>query len=259
MAPCYIRVVGPLRIHAAHVSFAALVCCMACSSDTRPGGVPEFAAGGAGFGGAVTTGGTAGASGAGGLPVSGCNLAYDCGPGQTCSSMDGLSWECVTAGTLAWGEACDPTGPESCGVGLACVSFENPIVGACVAWCSASRPCSSGVCLGGRNPVGGKFNFCAGGPCGDHYDCPAGQTCATTDGIALKCVSSGPGKVGDPCSATLGSPVTCGDHLSCLATGDPRAGSCVEWCDPQNPTACPAGQTCRTVPTVSGPVDHFCL
>jgi len=108
-----------------------------------------------------------------------------------------------------------------------------------------------------HNPRGGAFSFCAGGPCADSYDCAAGETCATTDGITYKCVTSGPGKVGDPCSATVNSPVTCGDHLSCLATGDPSAGSCVAWCDSKNP--CPGGRTCRTVSTTSGPVDHFCI
>jgi hypothetical protein len=60
------------------------------------------------------------------------------------------------------------------------------------------------------------------------------------------CLNSGPGKTGDPCTPVINTP-PCGDGLVCFATQGTSSGTCLEYCDPTNPShACPTGQTCNT-------------
>jgi len=93
--------------------------------------------------------------------------------------------------------------------------------------------------------------------CDATYACPKGQTCATKDGRAFACVPAGAGKLGERCDATVNGNVTCGEGLSCMATGVPSKGTCVAWCG--RPGGCSPGTTCGAVTTTMGAALKLCL
>lgn len=199
----------------------------------------------------------AGCAGSAGVSRPSCITSYNCSKGQTCSSSNGLDWECVASGPQKWGDSCNASGPVTCGDRLSCVSISDPHSGTCDWDCDAGHPCSAGACAAATNPRGVVFHYCAGGPCADAYDCPAGQTCATADGFTFACVASGSSQMGDSCSATANAPVTCGDHLACAAAGDPSHGTCARWCSVGDP--CPPNKTCLALTTSLGAAVQFCL
>jgi hypothetical protein len=87
--------------------------------------------------------------------------------------------------------------------------------------------------------------------CNVAYNCAAGQTCTKTDpNEPFACLPAGPSQAGDPCYAGAGAPVTCGERLTCLATGNPNEARCVAWCDDAHP--CAAGTECTTVVSTVG-------
>jgi hypothetical protein len=74
----------------------------------------------------------------------GCATTYDCPDGQTCWSVDGKTWDCVTSGPGKAGAACAAVGgPAPCGDKLACVAYGSPQDGTCRYWCDGI-PCPSG-------------------------------------------------------------------------------------------------------------------
>jgi hypothetical protein len=116
------------------------------------------------------------------------------------------------------------------------------------------------VALAGFALVLGACRGHSGGakaPCNVTYNCAAGQTCTKMDpNEPFTCLPAGPGKPGDPCYATPDAPVTCGEHLTCLAMGNPQRGSCVAWCDDTHP--CAGDTQCTTVTTTIGDKLHIC-
>jgi hypothetical protein len=58
------------------------------------------------------------------------------------------------------------------------------------------------------------------------------------------CLNSGPGKVGDNCVDSAGTP-TCGDGLACLELDAAGNGVCTPYCDSMDTShACPTGEVC---------------
>jgi hypothetical protein len=97
-------------------------------------------------------------------------------------------------------------------------------------------------------------------PCNeDPWECPAGQTCWSTDPTGFACLNSGPGAAGSACNNTVGAP-TCGDGLVCLQFTPPALGACLPYCDPTDPAhACPSGETCQIIAMGQGPMlIHAC-
>lgn len=82
-------------------------------------------------------------------------------------------------------------------------------------------------------------------PCDqDPWECPAGQTCWTTDGQSAQCLPSGKGQVGDACEPLQGT-AGCSDALVCLRQPGWSAGECTPYCDAAHP--CPNGEPCTPV------------
>lgn len=78
-------------------------------------------------------------------PTYGCATKYDCPTGQTCWSVDGKNWECMTSGPAGAGDACAAIGgPAPCGDRLACVATGSPQNGHCRYWCDEDGPCPAG-------------------------------------------------------------------------------------------------------------------
>jgi hypothetical protein len=94
-------------------------------------------------------------------------------------------------------------------------------------------------------------------PCNVSYDCPAGQTCASTDGMIFSCMPDGNGKPGDACDPSSNAAITCGDQMDCVGSGMPVVGKCELWCDSGHP--CPQGAgSCTTIHTTLGATLSFC-
>jgi hypothetical protein len=86
-------------------------------------------------------------------------------------------------------------------------------------------------------------------PCNESpFECPAGQTCwVTSASNTYACLNSGPGQAGASCLSTVDVP-TCGDGLVCLQMTQGAAGTCVEFCEPTDPShACSGGAACEPV------------
>ena len=95
--------------------------------------------------------------------------------------------------------------------------------------------------------------------CDDTYDCAAGQTCWTADGVSWTCLPAGAGALGSTCDPST-SAVSCGDRMACVGNGaTPPVGTCRLWCDAGDP--CPAGAgTCTTIRTATtGAALSFCM
>ena len=95
--------------------------------------------------------------------------------------------------------------------------------------------------------------------CNVAYDCPAGQTCWSTDGTTFACMASGGGALGDPCDVSLAgiAKPSCGDGMLCLGLGEPAVGRCAAWCDAAD--GCPSGETCAAGKTTLGASLHVCF
>ncbi len=86
-------------------------------------------------------------------------------------------------------------------------------------------------------------------PCNENpFECPAGQTCeATSLSNTFACLNSGPGQAGASCTSIVDMP-SCGDGLVCFQSSAGTAGTCVEYCEPTDPShACSGGATCTPV------------
>jgi hypothetical protein len=97
-------------------------------------------------------------------------------------------------------------------------------------------------------------------PCNENGGaCPDGQTCWPQSATTFACLNEGPGKVGDSCQNTPGTP-TCGHGLACLQTTS-TCGTCLPYCDPTNPAeACSRGQcTTAVLGGASGPQFEVCV
>jgi hypothetical protein len=73
-----------------------------------------------------------------------CNVAYTCGPGQTCATLTGKTFACMPSGAAKAGDSCNATvnAPNVCGDRLSCLAMGDPTGGACVSWCDPSHPCA---------------------------------------------------------------------------------------------------------------------
>jgi hypothetical protein len=189
-----------------------------------------------------------------------CAGKYDCRAGQSCGTTDGTTFLCSKSGSGNEGDACNAAQalPLQCADHLLCLGDNG--VGTCRRWCSESDPCPSGSCATVSTTRGAEISFClpattpAAGSCGADYNCPAGQSCGTTDGQTLFCSASGPDKEGDACDANQGLPFQCGDHLLCLGVND--VGSCRRWCSAGDP--CSSG-SCTMVTTTHGLAIQVCM
>jgi hypothetical protein len=91
--------------------------------------------------------------------------------------------------------------------------------------------------------------------CPTKYDCDAGDTCWSNDGVNCSCMPAGDLLWGAPCVAT--GPPQCGAGQTCYATGS-QSGKCAYWCDPSN--KCPAGSgTCTKYESTTGISLSACL
>src|SRR5581483_10190399 len=109
---------------------------------------------------------------------------------------------------------------------------------------------------------GAMLGFCpltpsqSGNGCNLEYDCPAGQSCGTSDGTTFLCAPSGSGNAGDPCNAAQTLPLQCGDHLGCVGVNG--AGTCRRWCGSSDP--CPSGAgSCQIVTSTNGVMAGVCF
>ncbi len=126
--------------------------------------------------------------------------------------------------------------------------MRNPAYAALAALALSTLACSSSSSPGTQ-------------PCNDNpWECASGQTCWSTAQSTFACLNSGPGAAGDVCVNSVGTP-TCGDGLTCLQTSTTSSGTCVQYCDPTNPShACPTGLTCQTADLISGgALFHVCV
>jgi hypothetical protein len=102
--------------------------------------------------------------------------------------------------------------------------------------------CSSSSGSGGSDGGPGST------PCNqDPWECPASQTCWPQNATTFACLNAGPGKLGDSCVDTAGSP-TCGAGLACLqGVGGTTAGTCLAYCSTTDPShACAGSAICQT-------------
>ena len=192
--------------------------------------------------------------------ASSCATRYDCPSGQSCGTSDGVTFACAQSGALNPGDACNANQslslPLQCGDHLLCLGVNG--VGTCQRWCSSSDPCTSGSCVTAHTTRGATIGFCSGvaataSSCETHYDCPAGESCGSLDGVTFTCSQSGALNAGDACNANQSLPLQCGDHLLCLGMND--VGTCQRWCSAGDP--CDSG-SCTTVHTTRGTTIGFC-
>jgi hypothetical protein len=97
-------------------------------------------------------------------------------------------------------------------------------------------------------------------PCNQNpFECAAGQTCWVTDTAGtFACLNSGAGQVGGSCAATVDVP-TCGDGLACLQMDLSVPGTCLQFCDPTNPShGCPGGGACEPAGFSTTAMFHVC-
>lgn len=84
----------------------------------------------------------------------------------------------------------------------------------------------------------------------DLFSCGPGLTCwLGTDGgdFIFDCFNEGGVPEGEPCLVTVGAP-TCRKDFFCNASPGQESGTCVRYCDQQDPErACPGGLTCQPV------------
>lgn len=192
-----------------------------------------------------------------------CNAHYDCPARQSCGTNDGTTFFCAASGPGQAGESCNANQslPLQCDDHLFCLGMND--VGHCQRWCSPSDPCPSGSCQMVTTTHGAMLGFCPLPPppqfsdtCNLHYDCPAGQTCGTSNGTTFLCAASGPGKDGDSCDAAQFLPLQCEDHLGCI--GVEGIGTCHRWCGPND--ACPSGAgSCQMATTSLGAMVGVCF
>jgi hypothetical protein len=124
-----------------------------------------------------------------------------------------------------------------------------------VGWCDGPSCAAGTTCTTLTTTLGAAAKLCL--PCNLAYSCAAGTTCATLTGTVFSCTSSGAGKEGDTCDASVGAAVTCGDRLVCSAAGDPTQGTCTSWCDAGHP--CASGKTCNHTLTTMGESLTLCF
>jgi hypothetical protein len=95
---------------------------------------------------------------------------------------------------------------------------------------------------------GGSAASCSDAP----WDCPAGQTCAISDGETFTCLPSGGGASGDECRSFIGT-AECDDGLLCVQLDENTPGVCSPFCDPADPArGCPDGVDCVRLQLESG-------
>ena len=194
------------------------------------------------------------------LPAA-CNLDYDCGAGQTCATSDGTTFTCRASGGDPAGSACssDVNAPPTCGSGLACLGMVGPPGGVCTAWCSSTHPCAPDeTCITQTTTKGASVKICAAGltnGCNVAYDCDAGETCVSQNGVTFACAPAGPNLEGASCSP-LSSTAPCADRLTCVQTNVSDPGTCVEWCS--DTLACTAGEVCTTLTSTQGASLRLC-
>lgn len=84
-------------------------------------------------------------------------------------------------------------------------------------------------------------------PCNENpWECPSDQTCWPQSTTAFACLNAGPGKQGDACLDTVGSP-TCGAGLFCLQSPGASMGTCVAYCSTTDPSHGCSGDVCTPV------------
>ena len=89
----------------------------------------------------------------------GCATKYDCPAGQTCWSLDGQTWSCMTSGPGGHGAKCAAVGgAPQCGDQLACVAYGGPDNGTCQYWCD-SIPCPAGAGSCVTHPTTNTFSM----------------------------------------------------------------------------------------------------
>ncbi len=109
----------------------------------------------------IALAGIAGCSSSGGSPGPSCNVRYDCGPSQTCSSQGGQSYVCTGAGSLAAGSSCNPSSAMiECAPQLGCLG--SPPAGTCTPWCNADGSCpgNTGTCTSVTDAQGVTVKYC---------------------------------------------------------------------------------------------------
>ena len=187
-----------------------------------------------------------------------CGAAFSCPPGQTCDTIDGRTFVCLASGPGKLDDRCDASTHLAalCGDGLTCLATSYPGAGTCVAWCGCDRRCpAQTTCTPVATALGVAIEVCL--PCSGAYTCGAGETCATTTGVAFSCMAAGPQGAGTICDASAGAAVVCGERLVCLAHGDPKHGTCTRFCDAARP--CESGTECKSVLTTKGVTLSVCL
>jgi hypothetical protein len=124
---------------------------------------------------------------------------------------------------------------------LALISLVAPVAAACSSSSnagdggSASTPCN-------QNP----------------WECSAGQVCWPQTQANFACLNAGPGKLGDACMNTAGSP-TCGAGLACFQSGA-TGGSCLSYCSTTDPShACTGDAVCQTAALGGGGGPEFSI
>ncbi len=128
---------------------------------------------------------------------------------------------------------------------LALISLVAPVAAACSSSSSSATD-------------GGSTTPCNQNP----WECSAGQVCWPQTQTNFACLNAGPGKLGDPCMNTVGSP-TCGAGLACFQSiGGSASGSCFTYCSTTDPShACTGNDVCQTVELggTGGPEFSICV
>jgi hypothetical protein len=187
-----------------------------------------------------------------------CGASFACPTGQTCDTTDGRTFSCLASGPGKLDDRCDASTKVAalCADGLTCLGGGYPEAGTCVAWCADGGSCPAHkTCTARTTASGVAIKVCL--PCNGVYACGAGETCATMTGVSFSCLAAGPRSAGATCDASAGAAVVCGERLVCLATGDPKHGTCTRFCDLAHP--CPAGTPCKAVVTTLGVTLRVCL